>query len=90
MNKELNKLMNRFAELIRFHIIARNDAKLNKTKYDYRFLDQADSVRNELLNRYNVFAQVRGFYSGSDTAVFYAGIHAWEKHLAPFYEVKCF
>ncbi|MBQ9739995.1 MAG: hypothetical protein IJV91_03545 [Kiritimatiellae bacterium] len=91
MNKDLNKLMSRYAELIRFHVIARNDSELNGTKYDYRFLDQAHGIAGELLREHNVFAQVRGLYHGTgETAVFYAGKRAWEKHMPPFYEIACF
>ena len=91
MNKELLALMERYAELIRAHVIARNDAMLNDTDYDYRHLEDALAVGHDLLVRFNVFAQVRGLYHGTgETAVFYAGKRAWEKHMPPFYEIECF
>lgn len=49
--------------------------------------DELDRINRELVERYNVFAQVKNSYRDNECAVFYAGRKAWEDKLDPFYVI---
>lgn len=80
MNKDLESLMNEFAESVRLYVTGRG----------HEHFDDAIITADVLLANHNVFAQVRGLAHGiNETAVFYAGKEAWEKNMPPFYEIAC-